>query len=67
MSSDNYMLIRKVGQRFGVTMEFASDEVIDFEKRARWFATADDAIRYASGEYTEYGMTFEGDNAAVAP
>jgi len=61
MGSDNYMLIRKVDERYGVTMEFASeDEVRDFGRRARWFSTLDAAVRFASRKRTEYGITFEG-------
>lgn len=68
MSADNYMLIRKIGGRFAVTMEFASDDEpgsVQYEPdedgimQTRWFDTAEDALTYARSEWTEYGIEFD--------
>lgn len=71
MSSDNYHLIRKRGNWFYLSMEFASDEAptpID-PAYCRAFATLEEAMRVASEEYTEYGIQYddEGTDEAVAP
>ena len=60
MSADNYMLVRKDGERFVVTMEFASDRepgrILPGDRR---FDKLEDAMSYANGVRTEYGVNFE--------
>lgn len=69
MSSDNYFLIRRVGGRFAVSMEFASDANV-FDQvppclsgstpidspRIIWFDDLNLARDYTFGEYTEHGV-----------
>jgi hypothetical protein len=59
VSADNYMLIRKDGDRYAVTMEFASDDepgpLRDSDPR---YDTFGDALKAAGEEWTEYGVRF---------
>lgn len=65
MSADNYYEInpeqRKDGSfRFGVNMGFASDEreePVPNGPRTAWFDDLDGALRFAEGEYAEYGYS----------
>lgn len=63
MSADNYYLIcQHTDGRFYVTCEFMSDEHESSSAAAiasgatRWFGTEKDAVAYADGEYSEYGV-----------
>ena len=58
MSADNYYFIRPLpGGKFAATMGFASDErepkLRDSDPR---FDTFGEALDFANGEYTEYGV-----------
>ena len=72
MSSDNYYMVRKIGDHYGVAMGFMSDgdcsctdgmcaceqtgAPLDFN---RTFATLEGALKYASEEYSEYGVILD--------
>ena len=62
MSADNFYVIRKHPQGgYAAVMGFASDESEESpEVRSNHhqsFATVSDALDYASGEYSEYGVS----------
>lgn len=79
MSADNYVLIRRVGDRFAVTDESASEQLYAEEHpigalwhptpvdspRVRWHDTIEEARGDAHSVYAEYGITedIEGDHA----
>lgn len=59
MSSDTYHLIRQRGDKFYLSMQFASDDApmpIDARHDA-CFDSLDAAVRASANEYTEYGIT----------
>lgn len=57
MSADNYFLVRPVGDRWSVTLEFASDEEPSAadHPRATVFDDKVAAIEFANSQYAEYG------------
>lgn len=60
MSSDNFYLIWKKDGKYGVQMEFMSDDG-PYEHRATavLFDTLEAAVSHASSEYSEYGVYFD--------
>lgn len=67
MSSDNYFLVRPWGDKFVVSMEFASDDKDHANEpvelafglgMTRVFADQEAAENYAFGEYAEYGVSY---------
>lgn len=75
MSSDNFYLIRRAGDRYAVSMEFASDEEdaehpagrLDFPQpidspRIAWFDDHTAAVDYAFSKYSEYGVSDKSDS-----
>lgn len=77
MSADNFHLIRRAGDRFVVTMEFAADREgtgavasalagpapVD-DRSAVWFDSLDDARDYCDDDWTEYGIVEDVDGDA---
>ena len=69
MSADNYYYLYPVGGKIGVQMRFDSadysDDItehsLDGTTERTLFDKLSDAIRYAEGEYTEYGVSFSPD------
>jgi hypothetical protein len=75
MSSDNYYLVRRVGERFLVSMEFASNDDVEgrlasaivavntprpIESEAvRWFDSESEAVEAAGKHYAEYGVVVD--------
>lgn len=61
MSADNYYIIRKHPDGgFAALMGFASDDrmpVIDTDRAYKTFETVDQAVMWASDEYSEYGVS----------
>lgn len=55
MSSDTYWLIRKIGGRYGVSLESASGPTAT-DQFTRWFDSFFAAATYANSEYSEYGI-----------
>ena len=60
MSADNFLLLRKDGERYVLTMEFASDDDVGPIPAAGGYASLDDAMRAAEAwlndEVVEYGL-----------
>ena len=65
MSADNYMLIRKVLDRYVVSRESASSDTPTTIEEAlgrrltKAFATLHEANLYANSEYTKYGVRYD--------
>ena len=59
MSADNYMLIRKVGGRYRVSMQSASEDEPWLEREEE-FATIEEALARVNEEpVLEYGFSYE--------
>lgn len=60
MSADNYIIIRKdfITNQFVPVMGFDSDNYKpEIQKRHKRYDTLDEALEYAHGQYTEYGVS----------
>lgn len=69
MSANNFYRVMKFGGRYAVEMGWMEDDAgledTPDEERAVWFDSLDEAMKYASSEYSEYGVTYEdGDSGA---
>jgi len=66
MSSDNYYLVGKVGDKFGAYHgmgddypESVAEVYLEYPRHVMLFDTLEQAMRYASNEYTEYGVSVD--------
>lgn len=59
MSAGNYMLVRRVGEQYGVTMQFASNEGESFDAEIL-VDTLEEAISIVDAQLIlEYGVWYE--------
>jgi len=61
MSSNNFYRVMKYKGRFAVEMGWMEeDSGLDPipSERAAWFDTLEEAMNYASSEYSEYGVSY---------